>query len=419
MKYFIWTIGCQYNEWDGACLKGFLDQNDLIESSAKEADIIIILACSVRQTAVDRIFGRVKNWRNNTDLKHTRLPARQGSDTVKVIARNKSDEAISIEKIATVPHRHLAMTNSKLILATGCVLDADKKKFVEKGIKFFESGDFETLKNLICCHSERTKRSEESIKSRSFSADSADQDDVKKPKKLISYLPKTCSYVPIMIGCNNFCSYCAVPYVRGREKSRPVNEVINDVKNLVKGKQKDILLLGQNVNSYKYAFAELLEKLNNLDGDFKIGFISNHPKDMTDDIIEAVARLPKIKKEIHLPLQSGSDEILKAMNRPYTAEQYLKIIENCKLKIVNLVLTTDVIVGFPGETEEDFQKTLEIFKRVNFKQAYINKYSPRVGTAAFKLGDPIPWSEKQHRWRILNKIVNSGNKAKTFNKKSK
>jgi len=130
---------------------------------------------------------------------------------------------------------------------------------------------------------------------------------------------------------------------------------------------------------------------------------------MTDDVIEAIASLPKVKKEVHLPLQSGSDKILKAMNRPYTARQYLKIVENLKLKIKNLKLTTDVIVGFPGENEKDFQKTAEIFKKVQYSQAYINKYSPRAGTAAFSLGDPIPWSEKQRRWHVLNNIVHKKN----------
>ena len=344
MKYYIWIIGCQYNEWDGARLKYFLDQNGFVESTVKDVDMIIILACSVRQTAVDRILGRVKNWKDKT------------------------------------------------IITTGCILDTDKKKFVEKGIKFFESGDFETLKKCLDIQLKKSRR---------FG-------NVGIPIGYAAPGLKTYSYVPIMIGCNNFCSYCAVPYVRGREKSRKVDEIIKDVKNLVKGGQKDILLLGQNVNSYKYGFAELLEKLNNLDGDFKIGFISNHPKDMTDDIIEAVAKLPKIKKEIHLPLQSGSDKILKLMNRPYTAKQYLKIIDKIKKTNSDIRITTDVIVGFPGETEEDFQKTVEIFKKVNFKQAYINKYSPRAGTVAYKLGDPISWSEKQRRWKVLNEIANKG-----------
>ena len=165
------------------------------------------------------------------------------------------------------------------------------------------------------------------------------------------------------------------------------------------------MLLGQNVNSYKYDFVKLLKTLNNLDGDFIISFTSNHPKDMSREIIEAVSILPKIKKEIHLPLQSGSNKILKAMNRPYTIDKYLKIVDMINAIDPNIKITTDVIVGFPGETEQDFQKTVEVFERVKYHQAYINKYSPRAGTAAFALGDPIPWKEKQRRWHILNKCL--------------
>ena len=374
MKYYLWIIGCQYNEWDGARLKYFLDQNGFIETPANDADVIIILACSVRQTAVDRILGRVKNWIPRSDVR-----------------------------------RDYAGQASKTILVTGCVLDIDKEKFAKKGIKIFEPGDFKALKKYLDIKLKKSRR---------FG-------NVGIPIGYAASGLKSCSYVPIMIGCNNFCSYCAVPYVRGREKSRKVDEVINDVKNLVKNGQKDIMLLGQNVNSYKSQssnlkaqtynsklknkktdFTELLERLNSLEGNFRIGFISNHPKDMSDDIIEAVAKLPKIKKEIHLPLQSGSDKILKAMNRPYTAKQYLKIINKIKKANPSIRITTDVIVGFPGETENDFQKTVEIFKKIKFAQAYINKYSPRAGTVAYKLGDPIIWSEKQRRWRILNDIAN-------------
>jgi len=216
-----------------------------------------------------------------------------------------------------------------------------------------------------------------------------------------------------MSGCNNFCSYCIVPYLRGREKSRPIKEIIAEVKRLLVysrtcqyESQPEIVLLGQNVNSYRYGFAKLLKTINDLPGDFRIGFLTNHPKDMTEDIIEAVAGLPKVKKEIHLPLQSGSDRILRVMNRPYMAEEYLQLVKNLKSKIHKAKITTDIIVGFPSETKEDFYKTIEICKKVKFNLAYINKYSPRKGTAAYKLGDPIPWEEKQRRWKILNDLIN-------------
>ncbi|MEI6144592.1 MAG: radical SAM protein, partial [Candidatus Berkelbacteria bacterium] len=197
-----------------------------------------------------------------------------------------------------------------------------------------------------------------------------------------------------------------VPYTRGREKSRPVSEIIKEVSELIKSGKKQVILLGQNVNSYEFGFAELLKKINDLPGDFEISFMSNHPKDMKADVIDAIATLPKVNKEIHLPLQAGSDKILKAMNRPYNSSQYLQLVKDLRFKIKDLKLTTDIIVGFPGETEEDFQRTVEVCKKVGYSLAYINKYSPRKGTAAFKLGDPIPWSEKQRRWRILEEIIN-------------
>jgi len=342
MKFFIETIGCQQNEYDASRLSLFLKSAGFIEiDNPKSAEVIFILACSVRQTAVDRIFGRVKNWKD------------------------------------------------KKICITACVTDGDKKKLAEKGAIYWKFGDIKNLEKIL--NFDFNNRTIEQW-SNSF-------------------------YVPIMSGCNNFCSYCIVPYLRGREKSRPIKTIITEVKNLVKQGHKEIILLGQNVNSYKMNyesrimnhenkkdFTVLLEKLNKIPGDFEIGFLTNHPKDMTDDAINAIAILPKVKKEIHLPLQSGSDKILKLMNRKYTTRQYLKIVK--KLTPYNLRLTTDIIVGFPGETQSDFQKTVDVCKKINFDLAYINKYSPRKGTAAYKLGDPILWKEKQRRWRILNDLIN-------------
>ncbi len=372
MKYYIWTIGCQYNEWDSARIRYIFDSLNFVETSAKEAKVIIILACAVRQTAVDRALGRLKNWKD------------------------------------------------KKVIVTGCVLKDDQKRFKDKGVDIVKAGDYKTLIKLI-------------------------DKKAKISSKLLDLSTSNSKYIPIINGCNNFCSYCAVPYTRGREKSRLLKDILRDVKALIKSGHHEIMLLGQNVNSYKITsteviphsmrdpkivdsrldpkgplgsendktkdFTKLLYKLNDLDGDFKIAFVSNHPKDMTEDIIEAVATLPKIKKEIHLPLQSGSDKILKAMNRPYTKNKYLKIVENIK-KIskrykTDIILSTDAIVGFPGESEKDFQETKEVFKKVKFKYAFINKYSPRAGTKAHELGDPISWSEKQRRWRILNKISNN------------
>jgi len=372
-NFFLWTIGCQYNVHDGIRVGYLLNRLGFIESPAEEANFIIILACAVRQTAVDRILGKLRDWKG------------------------------------------------KKIIVSGCVLPADRKKLAAAGVLFWNIEKPQDLADIL------------SIK------------DKRQIKALFQEGAKLSSYVPIMVGCNNFCSYCAVPYTRGRERSRPMEEVIRDVKSIIRTKAptprlrtsgdrssglrpREIMLLGQNVNSYKISqkskvesqkcklkaktesdFTKLLKALNNLEGDFAISFISNHPKDMEDDIIKAVATLPKIKKSIHLPLQSGSNKILKAMNRPYTKEQYLKIVEKIRRADSKIEITTDVIVGFPGETEVDFQQTVEAFKKVGYALAYINKYSPRAGTAAFKLGDPISWDEKKRRWKILNELANHKN----------
>jgi len=348
MKFTVVTIGCQQNEYDASRLAIFLKSAGFVESAAKEAEVIFILACSVRQMAVDRIYGRVKNW-----------------------------------------------AEDKKVIVTSCLTPEDQKKITDRGAFYWQFGDIKLLEKILG----------EEISNKTFSQSS---DSV---------------YVPIMTGCNNFCSYCIVPYTRGREKSRSTDEIIKEVSELISSGKKQIILLGQNVNSYeitqkskiksqsynskfKTDFAILLEQINNLDGDFEISFMSNHPKDMTAEVINVIAKLPKVNKEIHLPLQSGSDKILKAMNRPYSSKQYLELVSSLKSHISKLKLTTDIIVGFPGETEEDFQQTVEVCKKVGYSLAYINKYSPRKGTAAYKLGDPISWSEKQRRWRILEEIIN-------------
>ncbi|OQA53272.1 MAG: (Dimethylallyl)adenosine tRNA methylthiotransferase MiaB [candidate division WS2 bacterium ADurb.Bin280] len=342
--YYLHVIGCQQNEHDGVRIHHLLDKIGFQETTKEKADLIIIVACAVRQTAVDRVFGLVNNIRK--------------------AQKNKNPK----------------------IIVTGCVIDNDKKKFKARQVDFWDIEKPEQLAKLI------------------------DFKDQKSLSKLLREGALFSSSVPIMFGCNNFCTYCATAFTRGRERSRNIKDVISDIKKLIERGNSEILLLGETIDSYKdpetgETLDILFEKLNALDGDFIISFTSNHPKDMTDEIIKAVATLPKIKKEIHLPIQSGSDKILKAMNRPYDAKTYLKIVEKIRTSKVPIDITTDVIVGFPGEDEDDFQKTVEIFKSVGYKTAYINKYSPRYGTAAYRLGDPIPWSEKQRRWRILNDII--------------
>ena len=205
-----------------------------------------------------------------------------------------------------------------------------------------------------------------------------------------------------------------------------MEEIIKEIKDLVRQDYKEIVLLGQNVNSYQISnsqfliskqipksqisdksdFVRLLEELNNIPGDFKIKFLTPHPKDMNDELIEAMATLPKISHELHLPVQSGDDEILKKMNRGYTAKQYLDLIKKIRNKIPDIKLSTDIIVGFPGETKEQFENTVELCKKVKFDKAYIAQYSPRPGTAAFKMLDDVSKAEKKHRWQILEDLLN-------------
>ncbi len=214
--------------------------------------------------------------------------------------------------------------------------------------------------------------------------------------------------VIIMYGCNNFCSYCIVPYVRGRERSRKPEDILNEIKELAKESYREITLLGQNVNSYKggenYNFANLLEDVDKIEGIEVIRFVSPHPKDFTDDVIDVISKSKKISRLIHVPLQAGSTKVLKEMNRKYTKEQYLDLIERIKNKIPDVVFSTDIIVGFPGETEEDFEDTIDVVKQVNFEQIYMFIYSRRVGTRADKMENQIPEEVKHKRFDKLKQV---------------
>jgi tRNA-2-methylthio-N6-dimethylallyladenosine synthase len=216
---------------------------------------------------------------------------------------------------------------------------------------------------------------------------------------------KTSAFVPIMRGCDHFCSYCVVPYARGKETSRDFEEIICEVEELAKRGYQEITLLGQNVNSYQPSFAKLLRHLHKIKGIKKISFITSNPWDLNDEIIEAMT-LPKIDRNLHLPVQSGDDKILKKMNRPYTADEYLKLVSKIRAKIPKIKISTDLIVGFPGETEKAFKNTVKLCKKVNFSKAYIAKYSPRPGTAAFKLKDNVSPEEKKKRWQVLEELIN-------------
>ncbi len=327
-------------------------------ASQKEADLLLVNSCSVRQSAINRIYGVLKNL----------SPKRKETKTI----------------------------------LTGCILESDKKKFANKF-------------DLIIDVKELTKNPEKLVEllnsfdsGREFKAFNHTDYFKINPQ----YRSNFSAYAPIMTGCNNFCSYCAVPYTRGREISRPAKEIINEVKRLVKKGYKEITLLGQNINSYHsdaVDFPKLLKTLNNIPGDFWVRFLTSHPKDMSDELIKTMAKYEKVCEYIHLPIQSGDDEILRKMNRHYTAARYLKLIKKIKSAFKKekkeLAVSTDIIVGFPSETKKQFENTAKIMEKVKFDMAYLAEYSPRSGTAAAKLKDNVPILEKKRRKKILNDIL--------------
>ncbi len=229
--------------------------------------------------------------------------------------------------------------------------------------------------------------------------------------------PQVATYVPIMQGCNNFCSYCIVPYRRGRERSRPMEEIICEVKNLVRRGVKEVTLLGQNVDSYGHDLpgnpdlADLLYQLNPLDGLLRIRFLTNHPKDMKSKLIDAVAKLDKVCEQINLPVQAGDDEILKAMRRGYTVEHYRQLIAEIRTNIPDISLSTDVIVGFPGETEAQFQNTYNLLSEIRFDMVHVAAYSPRPGTlAAREMEDNVPPEIKKERLDKIEQLAGQDNR---------
>ncbi len=335
------------NKSDSEKIAAVLEKTGYKEASKiNEADLVVVNMCSVRQSAVDRVYGLLPKFKK---------------------------------------------LKAKTIL-TGCVLRKDRRKFV----KLFD--EIVNIKDLI--------KDMEQEHSNKFSA-----------------------LVPIMSGCNNFCSYCVVPYVRGREISRPAEEIICEIKKLVKRGCKEIWLLGQNVNSYStIPFPQLLKKINKIPGKFWIRFTSSHPKPSTraklgtgpvpyrnevsgtgdfswDELIKAMGDCEKVTEYLNLPVQAGDNKILKQMNRHYTVAQYKKLVEKIRKKIPDIFLSTDVIVGFPGETKEQFENTVKLFKEIKFDMAYINKFSPRTGTKTAKLKDNISPKEKDRRDKVLTEVL--------------
>jgi tRNA-2-methylthio-N6-dimethylallyladenosine synthase len=362
--YHILTYGCQMNEHDSEKISGMLTSIGYEETNDdKNADLVIFNTCLIRENAELRVFGKLGE--------------------VKGIKRNNPE---------------------MLVAVCGCMMQ--RQEIREKVLKKFSFVDIifgtNTIHELpmLIYNAEINKRKSVGIIDNTESI----YENMPKQRKF-----KHKALVNITYGCNNFCTYCVVPYVRGREKSREPNEIIQEIRALAEDGCKEVTLLGQNVNSYgsnsenKFTFAELLYEINKIDGIERIRFMTSHPKDLTDDLIKAIKECDKVCKHVHLPVQAGSNDVLNRMNRKYTKEHYLNLVEKLKKAVPDIAITTDIIVGFPGETEEDFLETIDIVKKGQFDSAFTFLYSVRDGTKAATMENQVPDDVKHERFdRLLD-----------------
>ena len=374
LKYAILTMGCQLNENDSEKLSGMMEEMGYSKTDKLEdANLIVFNTCCVRENAEDRLFGKLGEVKKYKEAK----------GTIIAIGGCMMQEKHIVEKLKqSYSFFDIVFGTHTLHKFPGDVYNVIQNR---KRIEDIIDIDGEVIEGLPIKRDDSIKAS-----------------------------------VSIMNGCNNFCTYCIVPYVRGRERSRRAEDIIAEIKCLAKEGYKEITLLGQNVNSYMRvereknedvgpinSFAKLLREVNKIDGIERIRFISPHPKDFTDDVIEAIRDCDKVCKIIHLPLQSGSTEVLRKMNRKYTKEQYLDLVKKMREKIPGVEFSTDIIVGFPEETEEDFEDTLDVVSKVCFEQVFMFIYSRRVGTPADKMENQIPEDVKHTRFDRLKKLVES------------
>jgi len=362
-RFYLKTFGCQMNVADSDMFAEYLQKCGCLPTeNINDAEIIIINTCTVRQHAEDKAFSFIGELKKIKD--------------------------------------------GKKIVVTGCVAEL----YGEQLRKMFPQID-------LVIGAKNIERFPELI------GELVDSYSKIRPVKTGRYKneQRVTAFVTITRGCDNFCSYCVVPYVRGQEKHRPIKEIIDEIKQLAEQGIKEVTLLGQNVNSYKCDdtdFADLLEEVHKIDGLKRIRFLTNHPKDMNDKIIDMVANLEKVCEHIHLPLQSGSDKILEMMNRKYTRKDYLNLVEKIYKKIQGIALTTDLMVGFPTETEKDFRETLNMVKEVNFDSCFCFKYSVRKKTSVSKLPDDIGLETKKERLQVLlelSKEITLANNGKLLN----
>jgi tRNA-2-methylthio-N6-dimethylallyladenosine synthase len=355
-KFHIITFGCQMNVYDSEVLKGILSKNGYsITDKPEESELIIVNTCSVREHAEVRAIGRLN------ELSRYKLE----NPDVKLAVIGCMAQRLGVRFLKEVPALDFILGTEELFNLPDFLKKKDDRPLIALS--------FSELKEI-------------------------DSSPLRKNRYS--------AFVAISRGCENFCSYCIVPYVRGPEKNRKVSEILKEVQCLAESGCKEVSLIGQNVNSYKddgFDFADLLRKVSKTDIQ-RIRFMTSHPKDLSPKLIEAMSNLEKVCEHLHLPLQSGSDKILEKMNRKYSSEEYLRLVDSAKNKVVNLSLTTDLIVGFPGEKDEDFQKTLEMVEKIEFDSAFMFNYSPREGTKAFLLEDDVPKEVKLERLQTLVEI---------------
>ena len=366
-KVFVLTFGCQQNEADSEKLAGMsIDMGYTVTKDPQEADLILVNTCAIREHAEKKALSIIGQY------KHIK-----------------------------------AKRPETMIAVCGCMVVQDHRaeeiKFRYPYVDFiFGTSSLHRFPKLLFDKTTRGKRLYCPQESEFCVAEGL------RIERESDYR----AWVSIMYGCNNFCSYCIVPYVRGRERSREMKEIVAEVRDLAARGYKDITLLGQNVNSYAkdsefdYDFADLMAELSKIEGDFFLRFMTSHPKDASKKLIDTMAQNPKIARHFHLPMQSGSDEILSKMNRRYDTAKYLETVDYLREKIPDITITTDIIVGFPGETEEDFEGTLNMLRRVKFDMIYSFIYSPRKGTPAAEMECQVPDSVKSERFNRLLAVQN-------------
>lgn len=366
LTFCVTTFGCQMNARDSEKLVGILENIGYVEEeNEEEADFVIYNTCTVRENANSRVYGRLGQ-----------------------LSRKKKQN----------PHMFIGIC--------GCMMqEPDEVEKIRTSYRFVD----------LVFGTHNIYKFAELIATR-FESDRMVIDIWKDTDKIVEDLPSERKFpfksgVNIMFGCNNFCSYCIVPYVRGRERSRDPRAIIREIEKLVADGVVEVMLLGQNVNSYgktldePMTFAQLLTEIEKIEGLERIRFMTSHPKDLSDELIEVMGKSKKICKHLHLPVQSGSSRILEKMNRRYTKEHYLNLVEKIKKAVPDISLTTDIIVGFPGETEEDFLETMDVVKKVRYDSAFTFIYSKRTGTPAAAMEDQIPDDVVKDRFDRLLKVV--------------